>query len=141
MLDRYPLDLMARRHPREALLDPANYVATLGRDSDVHIGLQSRVDDQSFPAGYELAVSFELLTRLRDVGAIYGLSHVMALSDGGPDQPLRFSRLEAALTEAELRWLPRVTADPLLLELAIEIAALAARCKSMPDEELLVRVP
>jgi hypothetical protein len=124
-------------------IDPQNYERAIGDWTAVHIGLKSRVDRLGFPAGYDVAFATSVVERLSKLGEIYGLRLVSMLGEGGfaYRQPTEWSKLEAALMAKDLRWLQKVTVDPVVLAAADRLGAIAERCKSSTSrsEKLLVR--
>jgi hypothetical protein len=124
-------------------INPQNYERTIGDSTAVHIGLSSRVDRLGFPDGYELALATSVVERLSKLGEIYGLRLVGMLGEGGFSfrQPTEFSKLEAALMAGELRWLQKVTIDPVVVDAAYRLDAIAEECKSsgLQSEKLAIR--
>jgi hypothetical protein len=124
-------------------IDPQTYERVVGDPNAIHIGLSSRVDRLGFPAGYDLALAFEVVDRLSKLGEIYGLRVVGTLNYGGGAfrQPTEWSRLEAAYLAGELRWLRKVTNDPVVLKAADRLGAIAEECKSsgLQSEKLAIR--
>lgn len=114
----------------------------IGDPGAVHVGLRSRVGRDGFPSGYALALAPQAIDRLSDLGAIYGLIVVGRLRYGAGEyeQPSVSSKLEAAFMAQQLRWLSKVTVDPVVLDAANRLAAIADECKSSPAraEELLI---
>jgi hypothetical protein len=127
----------------DADLDWSRFQRSVGDPTATHIGLKSRVQTFGYPDGYELALAWEVIERLSAVGQAYGLGKVgwIASDAGAYLQPVEHSKLEAAFLARELRWLPKISADPVLLQAAEPLAVLAERCRSSKSrtEKLLFR--
>jgi hypothetical protein len=124
-------------------IDPKAFERQIGDPHAVHVGLRSRVERDGYPDGFALALAPQAIDRLSDLGAIYGLSVVGRLRYGAGEyeQPSVSSKLEAAFMAKQLRWLSKVTIDPVILDAAERLAAIAEACKSSSakTEELLIR--
>jgi hypothetical protein len=129
--------------PSDEVLDRRRYARRTGDPDAVHVGLGSDVARVGYPSGYRLALGPDVMSRLARLGAIYGLRHVGRLeSDAGSfHQPVTWNRMEAALLAQELQWLSKVSVDPVVLDAADQLRALAEECKSSTDERqsLLIR--
>jgi hypothetical protein len=127
----------------DADLDWERFDVRVGDASATHVGLKSRVTALGYPDGYDLALHWLVLERLAAVCRAYGLGKVASIpSDSGTYiQPVEYSKLEAVFIARELRWLPKVSVDPVILRAAEPLADLAERCRSSQSrsEKLLFR--
>jgi hypothetical protein len=116
----------------DELIRPETYARIVGDPGAVHVGLRDRVERLGFPEGYELALDPQVVDRVSDLAAIYGLRVIGRLRYGAGErvQPVEWSKLDAKFMVRGLRWLPKVTADPVLLDAAERLAAIAEACVS-----------